>query len=217
MNRLYIYVVDRDLGFAPNPFHGYCTLATCKPDIRNTARVDDWILGVGGRRLKATGRCVYAMKVTKKMTYNDYWYLPDYIDKKPVRNGSQKMLLGDNIYNWCDKSKIWQQAHSHHSLYNGDTNNYNLIRDTKSNKVLLSDHFYYFGKSAPSIPHELLAALSYKNKVGHRVFTNEAAFEIITWIETEYKGLKNLVLADPFNFDKSEAHYSVKTNKITAK
>src|SRR5712671_5339411 len=32
--RLYSYVVARDFGFAPNPFFGVCTLATCKPDIR---------------------------------------------------------------------------------------------------------------------------------------------------------------------------------------
>ncbi len=28
----------RDYGFAPNPFHGICTLATCKPVIRRVAR-----------------------------------------------------------------------------------------------------------------------------------------------------------------------------------
>ena len=70
---LYIYVVARDFGFAPNPFHGYCTLATCKPGIRNSASIDDWIMGVGGSRLNATGRCIYLMKVTEIINYNDYW------------------------------------------------------------------------------------------------------------------------------------------------
>ena len=35
--RLYSYVFDHDYGFAPNPFHGVCTLATCKPSIREHA------------------------------------------------------------------------------------------------------------------------------------------------------------------------------------
>jgi len=48
MNSVFIYVVDRDFGFAPNPFHGYCTLATCKAKIRNQARVGDWVIGNGG-------------------------------------------------------------------------------------------------------------------------------------------------------------------------
>ena len=33
----------RDYGFAPNPYFGYCTLATCKPVIRRCAGVGDWI------------------------------------------------------------------------------------------------------------------------------------------------------------------------------
>ena len=35
---LYSYTVAADTGFAPNPFHGFCTLACCKPGIRRTAQ-----------------------------------------------------------------------------------------------------------------------------------------------------------------------------------
>lgn len=31
---LFSYIVRWDHGFAPNPFHGICSLATCKPGIR---------------------------------------------------------------------------------------------------------------------------------------------------------------------------------------
>ena len=41
---LYSYVITRDYGFAPNPFGGICTLATCKPGIRNHATVGDWVV-----------------------------------------------------------------------------------------------------------------------------------------------------------------------------
>src|SRR4051812_44625037 len=98
MSRVYMYVVDRDFGFAPNPFHGYCTLATCKPGIRARARVGDWIIGIGGGRLGATGRCIFAMQISAKITFNEYWLNPIYLAKKPVRNGSRKMMVGDNIY-----------------------------------------------------------------------------------------------------------------------
>ncbi|MFH1865797.1 MAG: hypothetical protein ABIK85_07930, partial [Candidatus Eisenbacteria bacterium] len=37
--RLFSYIVARDYGFAPNPFCGVCTLATCKPKIRESASV----------------------------------------------------------------------------------------------------------------------------------------------------------------------------------
>ena len=47
--KLYSYIVARDFGFAPNPFYGFCTLATCKPKIREHASVGDWVVGTGAR------------------------------------------------------------------------------------------------------------------------------------------------------------------------
>lgn len=44
--RLYAYTMTSDSGFAPNPFHGFCTLATCKARIRERATTGDWVLGV---------------------------------------------------------------------------------------------------------------------------------------------------------------------------
>lgn len=213
MGRLYIYVVDRDLGFAPNPYHGFCSLATCKPGIRNTAQVGDWIVGVGGGRLKAAGRCVYAMRVTDKITFNQYWTDPAHQNKKPVRNGSKKMMLGDNIY-FLDQHQQWQQAPSHHSNVDGTMNIDNKNRDTQSANVLLSTHFYYFGSAAVTIPVSLLQELSYQNGRGYRVYSLAQGRELIIWLESHAEAF-NQVLADPFNFDRSAAHYSVKTNRLT--
>ncbi len=215
MGKVYIYVVARDLGFAPNPFHGICSLATCKPKVRNTAKVGDWIVGIGGGRLKSTGKCIFAMKVTRKITYNEYWTNPDYLDKKPVRNGSKKMMLGDNIYFFNEVDNTWNQAHSHHSNKDGSINIHNRDRDTQSNYVLLSEYFYYFGSKAPIVPEEILSKFGYKNQVGHRVFDYQTAKELIDWLEENYSDLLNLVVADPFDFDKNEVHYSVETNKMT--
>ena len=44
--KIYSYIVKRDYGFAPNPFYGYCTLATCKPVIRKHAEIGDIIQGI---------------------------------------------------------------------------------------------------------------------------------------------------------------------------
>jgi hypothetical protein len=72
MSKVYFYVVDRDFGFAPNPFHGYCTLATCKPNIRAKAQLADWVVGMGGSRLKATGHCIFAMCVSQTLSFSEY-------------------------------------------------------------------------------------------------------------------------------------------------
>ena len=147
-----MYVVDRDFGFAPNPFHGFCTLATCKPGIRGGASKTDWVVGMGGARLKAAGRCIFAMRVTEKITFDEYWANPVYLDKKPVRTGSNKMLVGDNIYHRDSNSGEWHQADSHHSHPDGSINTHNLRTDTKKENVLISKYFFYFGREAPAVP-----------------------------------------------------------------
>jgi Nucleotide modification associated domain 2 len=220
MSKIYIYVVARDFGFAPNPFHGYCTLATCKPGIRSKAEVNDWIVGMGGSRLNATGRCIFAMHVTEIITFNEYWANPTFLDKKPVRNGSSKMMVGDNIYHRFDGvHNQWYQADSHHSNPDGSVNLSNLIKDTKSDKVLLSQHFFYFGREAPIVPCDLLNAIEYKNGRNYRVFKynnvkyNDAA-RLIEWLQNSFQESLNQVISDPFDFDDSEKRYSDSNNKV---
>ena len=41
--RLFAYKMTHDTGFAPNPFWGCLTLATCKPKIRESKRPGDWV------------------------------------------------------------------------------------------------------------------------------------------------------------------------------
>src|SRR5256885_3849592 len=96
--RLFSYVIPRDYGFAPNPFYGICSLATCKPQIRDTAEVGDWILGTGSKRKGRDGYVIYAMKVEEILTFEKYWSDPRYREKRPILNGSLKQRYGDNIY-----------------------------------------------------------------------------------------------------------------------
>jgi hypothetical protein len=214
MSSVFIYVVDRDFGFAPNPFHGYCTLATCKPRVRNPARVGDWIVGMGGARLGATGRCVFAMQVSEKVDFNEYWQNPRYVDKRPIRNGSNRAIVGDNIYHFDSRKGIWRQADSHHSKADGSPNVHNVQTDTSSTSVLISDHFYYFGRSAPVIDKAILRKLGYKNGRQHRRFTTDQCLGLLTWLAANYGPSRNLLLGDPFDFDQSHSRYDVKSNKV---
>jgi Nucleotide modification associated domain 2 len=207
MSRVYMYVVDRDFGFAPNPFHGVCTLATCKPPIRKGARVGDWVIGMGGSRLNATGRCIYAMEVTQALTFNEYWASREFRDKRPVRNGSRVMMVGDNIYHRPVGEADWQQLDSHHSLADGSPNALNVDKDTKADRVLISRNFYYFGSEAPLASAGMLKHLGFKNGIGHRVFGAESCGELIQWI-TSHRNAANAVLADPFDFTKSDKRYT---------
>lgn len=150
--KIYSYILARDYGFAPNPFHRVCTLATCKPKIRNPAKIGDWVIGVGSNEEGSLfkGKLIFAMEVTEKLAFNEYWNDERFDVKKPIMNGSNKQFFGDNIYH--KENNIWIQENSHHSLQNGKPNLKNLERDTSSEFVLISNNFYYFGKKAISIP-----------------------------------------------------------------
>lgn len=220
---LYVYVISLDFGFAPNPFHGFCTLATCKPIIRKGAKVGDWILGVGGSKLKKYGvqeKCMLLMKVTEKMNTQNYWEDSRFNRKKPARNGSLKQMNGDNIYHKNSEGE-WIQEDSHHSREDGNPNYDNLNRDIKRNNsdyVLISDYFFYFGSKAVSVN---LESIGYKNGIGQKKLNldedpkaNEARDLIQTIYMENYKEL-NTLIADPCQFNESYKHYDQTTGKLS--
>jgi hypothetical protein len=213
MTSLFVYVVDRDFGFAPNPFHGTCTLATCKPKIRAAAKTGDWIIGVGGRRLAATGRCIFGMRVGQQMTFNQYWADPKFRDKRPIRNGSLVMLVGDNIYH--NDGADWIQEDSHHSSPDGSSDRSNIRNDTSADFVLVSDLFYYFGIKAPEIPTEVLSAIGYRNGRGYRkISLPEPGNLLVDWLTSNF--VANRVTGEPYDFLRGAARYSHGTNRLSA-
>ena len=151
------YIVDHDLGFAPNPFYGVCTLATCKPQIRQSAALGEWIAGLGSKALECRGRLIFAMLVEEKLTFDQYWSDERFQDKKPIFSGSLKQAQGDNIYHKDSKGR-WIQEQSRHSHPDPAIARMHLKRDTKSEFVLLGRYFAYFGENALEIPDRLRAA-----------------------------------------------------------
>lgn len=203
--KLYSYIVARDFGFAPNPFFGFCTLATCKPRIRAGARVGDWIIGTGAKsRYAFNGRLIYAMQVGEVLDFNTYWNDPRFLRKRPYLNGSLKVVYGDNVYR-CE-GKRWIQADSHHSLENGRQNKANIARDTSVDRLLVATKFVYWGKAAPVIPEQFRPFRKTGEDIccttqGHRVFGEGLAKAFAVWLEQQGKwGFQG----DPLEFAKHE-------------
>lgn len=183
---LHSYIVAYDSGFAPNPFNGFCTLATCKPDIREHAGIGDWIVGTGSNRkgVRRGGFLVYAMRVTEAMSIGDYWCDPRFARKKPNQYGSYRMACGDNIYCPDGKTGGWTQLNSYHSKADGSPYRKHINRDTSVDRVLISDDFVYFGAEGPEIPDALKNAGIVLAGRGRRKVTDAgtiAAFE--RWLE----------------------------------
>jgi hypothetical protein len=181
--KLYSYVITRDYGFAPNPYHGFCTLATCKPRIRRVAKVGDWVAGFGGSGTSVPKKLVYIMQVSEKITFEDYWNDERFFDKRPFFMGSRKMSYGDNIYDHDIETDSWIQHNSHHSLVDGFTNYENLNRDTSANAVLISNTFWYFGRNACNIPSEYQSFVARARN--HNTFkVEEDIVAFITWLNS---------------------------------
>lgn len=152
--KLYSYIVRRDFGFAPNPFFGVCTLATCKPKIREHCQDGDWVIGTGSAEEGRPGHLIYIMRVREVVSLDDYWSDPRFLKKRPNLRGSLKLAFGDNIYSRSSEGAPWRQLPSHHSLPDGSANPANVNPDTNVNRVLVSDKFIYWGSRAPEIPSD---------------------------------------------------------------
>jgi Nucleotide modification associated domain 2 len=154
------------------------------------------------------------MKVTETLTFNEYWASAIFFDKRPVRNGSSVMMVGDNIYHRDRGDSRWTQSDSHHSHPDGSPNLLNINKDTSADRVLACREFFYFGKAAPAAPSGLLEELGFQNRIGHRVFDATDCGALLAWIKS-HKEAKNRIAADPFDFDQSAKRYTGRGSSIS--
>jgi putative DNA base modification enzyme with NMAD domain len=196
MNRIYSYVLRYDDGAAPNPFWGKCTLTICKPAIRRTAQIGDWVIGTGsknsklndGKRYDLSDSIVYAMKISQVLTMEEYdiFCEEELNEKVPDWNNKDwRRRMGDCIYDYSESNKP--------KIRKGVHNEGSRIRDLSGKNSLISNHFYYFGEEARPIP-EGLKKLIKKNQ-GHLKIENIElikAFE--EWVEGFEKNTRVVLL-----------------------
>ena len=145
MPTLYSYTIPIDDGAAPNPFHGLCTLAICKPAIRRNAEIGDWVVGLGSKRAPSgdlSGKVVHAMKITEVVSIRKYDQMAKERWAFRLPNISSKDLtarLGDCLYDYSSGSPK-QRPGVHGPI--------NMKTDLGGDNVLISNHFYYFGSNA---------------------------------------------------------------------
>ena len=182
--KLYSYIVAADSGFAPNPFNGVLTLACCKPMIRRSAGVGDWVVGLSGRG----ERVVYAMHVAEVFSFNDYWADPRFQRKKPDRSSpSAAVRRGDNIYEPYGMG-TFRQLPSSHSKRDGTENLESLQHDLGGRHVLVAHEFVYFGGDGPELPPELGFLVVGR---GHRChFSTEQVEMASRWLASQARGIQ---------------------------
>ena len=150
--RLFTYRLKHDTGFAPNPFHGVCTMATCKAGMRRTKRVRDWIAGFTSVSLNgdAVGqeRLVFLMEVSQKLGLDEYYRSPEFAAKIPRWHALRCVeRTGDTIY-YLEDGRMKQVANPSHGLEN-------MEDDTSGEFALIGRRFYCFGSQPRVVPPEL--------------------------------------------------------------
>lgn len=165
MTKLFSYVVDHDLGFAPHPFGGCCSLAKCKHgtircksgtmkrNIVEMAQEGDWIAGTGGVDLTKSaghGKLIYAMRVDEKLPLGEYC----------------RAMRGNRI----------DAEHED---------------DEDSRFALISHHYFYFGRHAidvSEIPRRHLDHRFEKTGPGYRCdFTEGFISDFAKWLKANFK------------------------------
>jgi hypothetical protein len=186
MKKLYTYCIPYDNGSAPNPYWGICTLVICKPVIRRTAQIGDWIVATGSKNDHSLGnisdKIVYAMKVTDKKTMRKYdEYCKENLKEKipDMISGDFKKRRGDCIYDYSSGNEKPLQRKSVH-------NKDNVPTDLGGEYALLSNHFYYFGSEPVEMPEQFKEIIH--NQQGHKSNANDRyKDEFVLWLEKEHK------------------------------
>lgn len=152
--RILSYILRSDSGYAPNPFHGHCTLACCKPMIRRSAKVGDWIVGLSPRRL---GNAItYAMQVSEVISFAVYFRDPRFAAKRPDPTSPDPAVrCGDNCYQPLADGTFRPLPSFHHEVRNADRHAEFLERDLGGRNVLVASRYCYFGADAVPLPPEL--------------------------------------------------------------
>lgn len=186
-DRIYRYVVRYDTGVAPNPFGGWCSLAICKPAIRRTAQVGDWIIGL---RSQQAAQVLYVMQVEHCLSFADYWRDPRFLAKRPDRCPSS-----DNIYRPDASGELVQVPNRAHVP--SDTQ-----RDLSGQQVLVGRRFWYFGDRSPELPADL-AHLVHASQ-GHSLHKNRRDTDVQTLVDW-LSGWSNGIHGSPIDADRLHA------------
>lgn len=178
---LYSYVVTHDYGFAPNPYGGVLTLATCKPDIRRTAQVGDWLMGTGSADSVGQNKLIYLACISKIISIADYGSSDEYKNKVPVKTAEAWSRRGDNIYRKDGDGSWTQVSNRFHGIDE-------MEHDLSGLNVLVCKDFWYFGVNAIGIPNEFKDLIKKGPKYKKNTDLPEAN-KFINHVKSNAKGL----------------------------
>ena len=206
--------MTHDNGFAPNPFHGFLTLACCKPGIRKNRKLKeekDWIAGFTSVELNGDDigkeKLVYLAKIDEKISFSEYW--ENYPEKKQNDN-NLKGISGDNVYKPSNSKEAYNgfifkgdKNHSHNHKKNWD-------KDQSGENVLISKEFYYFGGDPLTVPRIIRSKINIPKYDTYYGYRNDNPREFIDWVKEKIRERKPIlknIFGYPHDFKKSNKKF----------
>lgn len=187
--RLFTYRMTHDTGFAPNPFYDILTLATCKPGIRRTKKVGDWVAGFSSSELNQLANginvkidpdaLIWIGKVSEVLPMEKYYFDPRFNNKIPSSN-DKISSLGDNIYKY-NNGNYKQIPNNHHGKEE-------LQYDISGINVLIFKEYYYLGQKGIPIPKNFNILIPKgSTPYGVKNINQKNIEELINWIKFKSK------------------------------
>ena len=136
MTRIFRYILAHDSGMAPCVGNGLLTLATCKPGIRSSAKIGDWIIGCRPSPAPR-GLVVWAGCVIKKLHVGEY--------ERQFRGRSDAVYREKNDSSF---RRLRPEYHPEDDEFRKDTSHPVLIFDMEST--------WYFARDPNLMPESLI-------------------------------------------------------------
>ena len=217
--KLYSYKLTHDTGFAPNPFWGLLTLATCRPGMRRNRQMKegDWVAGFTSVELNedAVGaeRLIYLMQIAEKITIADYYHDPRFRTKIPNPHADRAIeRCGDNIYRPLRKHAV-EPAHFKQLPNPNHMEGVKAcgrrkpasgfhVNDIGGKNVLIASDFIYFGQDAIEIPASLCPYLSKRPPPCGNKISGACAKLFIDFVFSQAKGKR--VIGPPHSWPEDD-------------
>jgi len=189
--------MTHDTGFAPNPFHGVLTLATCKPGIRRTKGVGDWIAGFSSKALLRNAAhygvfipsyaLIYLGRVSEVIPIAEYFRDERFSSKIPsTKEGHAIASVGDNSYRPLVPEpnpyhpEDYQQLESEHGEEDKK-------HDLGGENVLVFDTFYYLGREGSPLEPDIHINRPVKQtSAGVETTDKHQIQSLIEWVNQKY-------------------------------
>jgi hypothetical protein len=181
MTEIRSYKMLYDNGFAPNPYAGCLTLATCKPYIRKVHKIGQWLAGFAGVNIEkkrfeyvvGAEPLIFLALINNKIEFKKYYL--QYPQKR-----DELCPNSDNIYKWVDSA--YQRQITKHKFHNSIAD---MQKDINPPYCLIADEFYYFGGKAVNVPANIRPNVP-KNQAPYGCVTEgELMDKFIAWVREQ--------------------------------